>query len=208
MTFKNIKNILFDFGGVIVNLNRQNAINRFKEIGFEDIENYLTDFRQKGIFLQYETGEIDRENFLKEFRKLGNNNATMEEIDSAWLAFLLDIPEYKYQLLKDLRKKYNVYMLSNTNPSVAGWAHSPAFSPEGDSVDKYFDKCYLSFELGCAKPDRKIFDLIIQDSGMIPEETLFFDDGPANIEIAKELGFQVYLTDQAEDLRKVFEQVE
>lgn len=208
MTFKNVKNILFDFGGVIISLNKQNAINRFKEIGFEDIENYLTAFRQKGIFLQYETGEVDRETFLKEFQKLGNNKATMEEIDSAWLAFLLDIPAYKYQLLKDLRKKYNVYMLSNTNPSVAQWAHSSGFSPEGASVDEYFDKCYLSFELGCAKPDRKIFDLIIEDSGMVPEETLFFDDGPANIEIAKELGFQVYLTDQDEDLRKVFERVE
>lgn len=208
MTFKNVKNILFDFGGVIVSLNKQNAINRFKEIGFADIENYLTAFRQKGIFLQYETGEVDRETFLKEFQRLGNNKATMEEIDSAWLAFLLDIPDYKYQLLKDLRKQYNVYMLSNTNPSVAAWAHSPGFSPEGLSVDQYFDKCYLSFELGCAKPDRKIFDLIVKDSGMVPEETLFFDDGPANIEIAKELGFQVYLTDQDEDLRKVFEKVE
>lgn len=205
--YTNVKNILFDFGGVIVSLNKQNALNRFKEIGFSQIEDYLGEFRQKGIFLQYETGEIDREGFLKEFRRLGNNNATMEEIDSAWMAFLLDIPPYKYELIKELRKKYNVYLLSNTNPSVMKWADSPAFSPEGKTIREYFDKCYISYELGCAKPDKEIFDLIVKDSGMKPEETLFFDDGTANIEMAKELGFQVYLTSQDEDLRKVFEQV-
>lgn len=206
--YKNVKNILFDFGGVIVGLNKQNALNRFKEIGFKEIEEYLGEFRQKGIFLDYELGTIDRDGFLKEFRRIGNNEATMEEIDSAWMAFLLDIPAYKYQLIKDLRKKYNVYLLSNTNPSVMKWAQSTDFSPEGKTISEYFDKCYLSYELGHAKPDREIFDLIVKDSGMNPEETLFFDDGPANIEMAKELGFQVYLTDQDEDLRKVFERVE
>ena len=205
--YTNVKNILFDFGGVIVSLSKQNALNRFKEIGFQQIDEYLGEFRQKGIFLDYETGKINRDDFLKEFRRIGNNNASMEEVDSAWMAFLLDIPAYKYQLVKDLREKYNVYLLSNTNPSVMKWANSSAFSPEGKTINEYFDKCYISYELGCAKPDKQIFDLILEDSGMKPEETLFFDDGPANIEAAQALGFQTYLTDQDEDLRKVFERV-
>ena len=207
MDFKNVKNILFDFGGVIVSLKLQNALNRFKEIGFENIEDYLTEFRQKDIFLDYETGHIDRENFQKEFQRLGNNQATMEEIDSAWLAFLTGIPEYKYQLLKDLRKKYKLYMLSNTNPSVMGWAMSDKFSPDGQSVDQFFDQCFLSYQMGTAKPDKKIFEMIIS-SGIKPEETLFLDDGQKNIDAAKEFGFQVHLTDQDEDLTKLFEQVE
>lgn len=206
-TYTNVKNILFDFGGVIVSLSKQKALNRFKEIGFKDIEDYLGEFRQKGIFLDYEVGKIDRDGFLKEFRRLGNNEATMEEIDSAWLAFLVEIPAYKYELIKELRKKYNVYLLSNTNPSVMKWARSNEFSPEGLSIEDYFDKCYLSYELGSAKPDQTIFEKIIEDSGMKPEETLFFDDGPDNIKVAESLGFQVYLTDQDEDLRKVFEGV-
>lgn len=208
MAFKNVKNILFDFGGVIVGLNMQNALKRFKEIGFENIEDYLTEFRQKGIFLDYELGVIDRAEFLKEFQRLGNNKATMEEIDSAWLAFLLDIPDYKLRLIEELRKKYNVYLLSNTNPSVMGWATSDKFSPEGKGIEEFFDKCYMSYKMGSAKPDRKIFDLLIADSGMKPEETLFLDDGQKNIDMAKELGFQVHLTDQNEDLRKVFENIE
>ena len=205
--FKGVKNLLFDFGGVIISLSKSNAIKRFKEIGFPDIDKYLGEYRQEGIFLEYETGKIDRTNFLKEFRRLGNNQATLEEIDSAWLAFLLDIPLYKYDLLRELRKKYNVYLLSNTNPSVSAWARSSKFSPEGKPIDDFFDKCYLSYEIGCAKPEREIFDFIIHDSKIKPEETLFFDDGPSNIEAANALGFQTYLTNQDEDLRKVFERV-
>lgn len=206
--YTNVKNILFDFGGVIVNLNKQNAINRFKEIGLANIEDYLNEFRQNGIFLEYEEGKLNAEQFYAEFRKLaGNDNISGEDIDSAWMAFLLDIPDYKFELLKELRKKYNVYLLSNTNPSIAKWAHTSDFSPEGLPIDAYFDKCYLSFEIGCAKPDKEIYEYIIKDSGIKPEETLFFDDGKANIEAASALGFQVYLTAQSEDLRKVFEKV-
>lgn len=202
---KKIKNILFDFGGVIVSLNKQNALNRFAEIGFPNIEKYLNEFRQEGIFLEYEEGKIGPEEFYKEFRRLaGNENISSEDIDSGWLAFLTGIPEYKFQLLKDLRKKYNVYLLSNTNPSVMKWAYSKDFSPEGLPIDAFFDKCYLSFQIGCAKPDPEIYHYILKDSGMDPAETLFLDDGKANVEMGAELGFQVYQADQNEDLRKVF----
>lgn len=205
--FRNIKNILFDFGGVIVNLKKSQAIARFKEIGFANIEDYLTEFRQSGIFLDYETGALNREEFLLKFRELGNNNATMEQIDYAWLGFLDGIPAYKLELIKALREKYKVFLLSNTNPSVAIWAHSEHFNDGKDTLSDYFDKSYLSFELGCAKPDPQIFELIIKDAGIKPEETLFFDDGKANIESAKNLGFQSYLTNQDEDLRLVFNNV-
>lgn len=206
--YKNIKNLLFDFGGVIVNINKQNAINRFKEIGLTNIEDYLNEFRQEGIFLEYEEGKLNSQEFYAAFRKLaGKEDITDEEIDSAWLAFLGGIPEYKFKMLKELRKKYNVYLLSNTNPSIMGWAHSSAFSPEGEPINAFFDKCYLSFQIGHAKPDKEIYEYIIKDSGMNPNETLFFDDGEANIKIAQELGFQTHLTDQDEDLTKVIDQI-
>ena len=207
--YKNIKNLLFDFGGVIASLDKEKAINRFKEIGLPTIENYLNEFRQDGIFLEYEEGKLNDKEFYAAFRQLaGKDDVADSEMDSAWLAFISYIPQYKLDLLKDLRKKYNVYMLSNTNPSVMKWAKSPEFSPEGLPVNAYFDKCYLSYEIGCAKPDKEIFEYIIEDSGMNPEETLFFDDGKANIAAASELGFQTYLANQDEDLRKIFEQIE
>lgn len=207
--YKNVKNLLFDFGGVIISLNKQNALNRFKEIGFKDIDNYITEYRQSGIFLEYEEGKLNAPEFYAEFRRLaGKDDISDDDIDSAWMAFLVGIPDYKFQLLKDVREKYNVYLLSNTNPSIMKWALSKKFSPEGKSIDEYFDKCYLSYELGCAKPDKEIFEKIIADSGLNPAETLFFDDGKANIDIAKEMGFQVYLTNQDEDLTKVIDQIQ
>lgn len=200
----NIKNILFDFGGVIISLDKENAVNRFREIGVDQIDEYLGEFRQKGIFLQLEEGTISREEFYKELRLLTGKNISTEDMDSGWMAFLLDIPEYKYQLLKDLRKKYNVYLLSNTNPIVMEWATSSDFAPTGENIHDFFDKCYLSYEIGCAKPDKRIFDHVLKDANIKAEETLFLDDGTSNIEVAKEMGFQVYLANQDEDLRKVF----
>lgn len=86
-----IKNILFDLGGVIISLNKQEALNRFTAIGFPNIEDYLGEFRQEGIFLEYEEGKISPEGFYKEFRKLcGNDNIVAEDIDNGWLGFLAD----------------------------------------------------------------------------------------------------------------------
>ena len=201
---KNIKNILFDFGGVIVSLNKQNAVNRFKEIGLTNIEDYLNEFRQSGIFLALEEGKLTKEEFYTEFNKLAGKEVSPADIDSGWLAFLVEIHEYKYELLKELRKRYKVYLLSNTNPVIMEWAESEDFSPSKEPITAFFDKCYYSFKIGAAKPDKAIFEELIRDSGIIPEETLFLDDGQANLDAAKEFGFKTYLADQDEDLRKVF----
>ncbi|MDH6354130.1 HAD superfamily hydrolase (TIGR01509 family) [Dysgonomonas sp. PH5-45] len=202
---KPIKNILFDFGGVIVGLNKNNAIKRFKEIGVANIEDYLNEFRQTGIFLALEEGKLSLNEFYAELQKLAGREISEEDMDSAWMAFLTGVDEYKFQMLKDLRKKYNVYLLSNTNPVIMGWAESSQFSPTGEPITAFFDKCYYSFKIGAAKPDKEIFEYVIRDSGINPEESLFLDDGPANLEAAKTFGLQTYLANQNEDLRKIFD---
>lgn len=201
---KNIKNIIFDFGGVIVGLNKQKAIDRFRELGITNIEDYLNEFRQSGIFLGLEEGTLAREEFYTEFKKLAGKDVPHKDIDSGWLAFLTYIADYKFQMLKDLRKQYKVYLLSNTNPAIMEWAESEDFSPTKEPITAFFDKCYYSFQLGCAKPEKTIFEKVIEDAGILPEESLFLDDGVANIETAKVMGFKTYLANQDEDLRKVF----
>ena len=201
---ENIKNILFDFGGVIVGLNKQNAVDRFKEIGLLNIEDYVNEFRQSGIFLELEEGKLSKEEFYTEFRKLAGKDIAAEDIDSGWMAFLTHIPEYKFQMLKDLRKKYNVYLLSNTNPIIMGWAESEDFSPTKEPITAFFDKCFYSFEVGAAKPDKTIFEAVINETGLNPAETLFLDDGQSNLDAAEEFGFKTYLANQDEDLREVF----
>lgn len=206
--YKNVKNLLFDFGGVIMNLDKERAVSRFKEIGVANINDYLTSYRHKGIFLDYEIGKLDRPQFAAALRELtGNDKITEADVDYAWQGFLIGILEYKFQMLKDLRKDYKVYLLSNINPSAIDWAYTPAFSPTGEPIDAFFDKCYMSYKVGYAKPDREIFEYIIRDSGMIPQETLFFDDAQKNIDAGIEFGFQTYLTDQNEDLLKVVSQI-
>ncbi|MDR1810345.1 MAG: HAD family phosphatase [Prevotella sp.] len=201
---RNIKNILFDLGGVIVGINKQNALNRFREIGLQNIEDYLNEYRQNGIFLELEEGKLTKEEFYAEFVKLVGHDVPPEDVDSGWLAFLTSVPEYKFAMLKELRKKYKVYLLSNTNPAIVGWAESEKFSPTGEPITAFFDKCYYSFQIKAAKPDREIFEFVIKDSGLIPEESLFLDDGQANLDAAAKLGFKTYLANQDEDLRKVF----
>lgn len=201
---KDIKNVLFDFGGVIISLNKQKAIDRFKEIGVANIEDYLNEFRQEGIFLALEEGRITLEKFNDEVRKLAGKDISDEDIASGWMAFLEGIPEYKFQLLKDLRKKYKVYLISNTNPVIMGWAESDQFSPTGEPITAFFDKCYYSYKIGSAKPEKAIYEYVIQDSGINPSETLFLDDGQSNIDMGKFFGFKVRLTNQDEDMRAIF----
>lgn len=202
---KGIKNLLFDFGGVIAGLDKSAAVKRFKEIGAHDIDKYLNEYRQTGIFLELEEGKISLPEFHEKFRLIFGQQITDQEIDSGWMAFLTYIPAYKLELLDQLRTQYRVFLLSNTNPVISQWAHSSSFSPSGRSIDTYFEKCYLSFEMGCAKPEPAIFEQVLLDAGIKAEETLFLDDGQSNLEAAAGFGFKTYLVDQDEDLRKVFE---
>ena len=102
-----------------------------------------------------------------------------------------------------LREEYNVYLLSNTNPIIQeGWARTSEFTPAGRPIGAYFDKMYTSYEVGVTKPDPKIFEYMIRDSGLNPSETLFVDDGKSNIEIARQLGFETYQPENGEDWRE------
>jgi epoxide hydrolase-like predicted phosphatase len=200
-----VKNLLFDFGGVIINIEKAGAVKRFKEIGVDKIEEYLGEFRQEGIFLALEEGKLSREDFYDEFRKLAGKNISNADIDSGWMAFLTGIPEYKFQLLEELRKDYNLLLLSNTNSIIMEWGESKEFSPSGKSISAYFDQVFFSYKIGYTKPDKEAFEIVLKESGIKAEETLFLDDGQSNLDTAEQFGFKTYLVDQNEDLRKVFE---
>ena len=200
---KGIRNLVFDLGGVILTLDRNIAVRRFEEAGLANAEDLLDPYHQKGIFLQLETGELSREDFYNAVREEAGKPITDEQIDHGWMGFITDCPEYKLKMLEDLREQgYNLYLLSNTNPVIMSWALSPDFSPQGKSLADYFDKLYLSFQMGCVKPDPRIFHAMIEDSGLIPEETLFIDDGAANIQMGQELGFKTYQPMNGEDFRE------
>lgn len=203
---KNIKNIVFDLGGVIITLNRDEAVRRFLEIGVDSAEELLDPYHQKGIFLELEEGKISKQEFYDQLKKIAGKEIPDDRIDYAWFGFLQDIPAYKLKMLEELRERYNLYLLSNTNPIIMGWARSPEFTEKGKSLDKYFDKLYLSYEMGVTKPHQSIFEHMIKDSGIDPSETLFIDDGLSNIEIGEKFGMKTFQPKNGEDFRYIFEE--
>jgi putative hydrolase of the HAD superfamily len=188
-----IKNIVFDFGGVIVELNRPAAVKRFKEMGIDGIEEMLDPYRQKGLFRQIEDGSLAREDFYREIRKLTGKNIADKDIDQGFHDFLMPVEQEKLDYIQELRKKYKVILLSNTNDITMSWSRSDKFSPAGKPLDYYFDKLFLSYQLNCMKPDIEIFQIMINLSGINPEETLFIDDSEANIAAGNTLGFKTFL---------------
>lgn len=196
-----IKNIVFDLGGVVVDLDRHEAVSRFVSMGVKDAADMLDPYRQHGFFLSAEDGSMSADEFCNKIREVTGKDISYETIASGWLGFIKNVPQYKLDYIESLRKEYKVYLLSNTNPFVMEWAHSSKFSPSEKPIDSYFDKIYASCELKVVKPHREIFEMLINDSGILPDETLFLDDGKANVEAATALGFSTYQPYDGEDWR-------
>ena len=202
---QNIKTIIFDLGGVLLDLDTEAGVRSLQEIGFLDVQKYLSPYRQQGIFLEMEEGKLSNEEFCDKFREMSiNKNLTNQQIAESWCKILLDIPDYKLDLLLELRKKYRVFLLSNTNRIVADYYTRHIFTKQGLTIDDYFDRLYVSYEIGITKPDPRIFQYLIADSGIKPQEALFLDDGEQNIATAKALGFHTYLVAPQEDFRHLF----
>lgn len=202
-----IKNIVFDFGGVIVDINRENAVKRFEELGITNAEEVLDKYHQKGIFLEVEDGRISAEEFCSKLGIIAKREISFEEAKYGWLGFMVGVPLYRLEYLEELRKKYNLYLLSNTNPFIMSWARSNEFTTLGKPLDDYFDKLYLSYQIGIVKPDQAIFDYMINDASINPEETVFVDDGSANVEMGINLGFKTMQPVNAEDWRYKLENI-
>ena len=189
MTKKNIKNLLFDLGGVIMDIRRENCVRAFEELGMTTANELLGEYSQKGAFLLLEEGSISPEEFRQEIRKHINTQVNDEAIDSAFCKFLLGIPSYRLDQLEALRKDYKIYLLSNTNPIMIHSDIKKYFQVCGKEMKDYFDGMILSYEAKSIKPDAGIFEYTIKTLGINPEETIFFDDSQKNLDAAAKFGF-------------------
>lgn len=195
-----IKNIVFDLGGVIMTLDPAEALRRFKALGLSDAERYLDAYTQSGIFGNLEEGKITAEDFRSKLSSLTGHELTFDECKHAWLGYRKDVPQRNLDLLKELRTKgYRLILLSNTNPFMMDWALSSEFDGKGSSLNDYFDALYLSYRLGIMKPAPDFFRQVLDNENTLPEETLFVDDGPRNVEAAGKLGFMTMCPDNGSD---------
>lgn len=200
-----INNLIVDFGGVIINLTRNRCIEAFAKIGVDVHEQLVGVHNHKDLFMQLELGSISVAEFRDGIRNRSNIPLTDQQIDEAWVAMLDDVPDYKLDLLLQLKRRYNIFLLSNTNRIHWEWAEKNVFHFKGSSVSDFFDKIYLSYELHLLKPDLKIYESVLDDSSIHPNETLFIDDALVNCKAAETMGFKTYNPEPREDWSFLFD---
>lgn len=199
----NIRAIIFDLGAVLLNINYQNTIEEFERLGIKNSSSFYSKKKQAKLFNLLETGKISEEDFTTEVKK-ECKYGSVNKIVSAWNAMLLDLPKHRVSLLKDLNKKYDIYLLSNTNSihisefkNIMGYEKYEVFY-------KLFKKVYYSHEIGFRKPNKEAFQLILDKNNLNADEVLFIDDSPQHIEGAKNLGIKTYHLKDGEEVTTLF----
>lgn len=184
-----IKNIIFDFGGVLLPIEISKTALEFERLGLSDFENIYSMKKQVRFFDDFEKGNIPASAFRSEIRKHYKRPLSDEEIDFAWNALLGELPPGRFNFLKELGEKYNLYLLSNTNSiHYSAFINTLNQTFGKDQFEKLFVKTYYSFQMGSRKPDKRIFGMVIRDSGVNPQETVFIDDNLDNAMAAQNAG--------------------
>ena len=200
-----VKNVILDFGGVLINLMRCRCVNAFDQLGVSKVGIQLqTGFNRKDFLEQYELGNISTAEFRKGIRLSSGQDFSDDDIDKAWISMLGEVPPYKLELLLSLRKRFNLFLLSNTNEIHWQWIEKNCFNYKGYHVADFFEKVYLSYELHMQKPDAEIFEYVLNDAGIYPEESFLVDDARVNCRMAGMMGIRSYAPLPREDWSHIF----
>ena len=205
-----VKNIIFDFGGVVIHLQPEEAMRRFETLGITDARQQMNIFGQTGIFGQVEKGEITTDEFCRllaleaqqkggKFVGVDNPSYSYEEAHWAWMGYVKAVPRKNLDALLRLQQHYRLYLLSNLNPFLQQWAESDAFSGDGHGLRHYIPYLYYSFQLRDYKPAPSIFEKMLHAAGLRADECVFVDDSPRNIAGCKEVGMCGLLVGKDED---------
>ena len=184
---KTIHNIIFDFGGVIIEISHLRLEESFRRYGVENFDLLFSQAMQSELFREFEKGEITPVQFRKEFRKLTNLDISDDILDQLWNQIIGDYPPHRIELLKRIKGNYRLVLFSNTNIIHYNFYIEKFKQEFGFDFHSLFDNTYWSFKMGKRKPDLASFSEIIVKEGLIPEETLFIDDSIQNIVAAKQL---------------------
>jgi glucose-1-phosphatase len=203
--FPKVRNLIFDLGGVIVNIDYQLTIHEFEKLGFENFDEIFGQLHQSHVFDKYDKGLISPSEFRQELRNASHLDISDDAFDKAWNAMILDLPEKRIQLLRNLRKDYTTFLLSNTNEIHLDYFFD--FARRTLNITEFsslFHKAYYSCRMGMRKPDPGIYQRVLNENRLVASETLFIDDTQANLDAAQKIGLQCYCMPKGEDLTNVF----
>ena len=194
-----IKTIIFDLGGVVLNLDVNRTLQAFARLANVPVDKLIEHNTYDDIFHAYEMGRISTNSFLERMKQLFPGETTDEQVIDAWNAMLLDLPLDRLAHLERLRSNYKTIILSNTNElHLEAFNQIIAEATSGNKLSDYFDTVYYSHEMGMRKPNSDIFEFVLSEHGLRADETLFIDDMIQNIEGARSVGLETWhMTDQS-----------
>ena len=201
----NIKNIIFDLGKVLLNLDFNASIVAFQKLG---LKTDVLDNKQAysdPVFYELEIGKVTPKEFCNRVRKVLNNpDATDSQIEDAWFAMILDIPANRIKVVQELSKNYNVYLFSNTNKIHIDRLHRAFKVEHGIDFPSLFVKDYYSHEIHERKPDINSYRKVIEISGINSEESIFIDDLEKNIIGAQQSGLKTFWLKDGMEMAEIF----
>ncbi len=199
-----IKNIIFDLGGVLLNIDFQKSITAFKKLGIENFDDMFSQFKADELFEKMETGKLSEADFYSAIKKRAKAAITDEEIENAWNALILNFRTESLDFLEKLADRYRLYLLSNTNSiHLKYFKHLFTKETGKPTLDSYFSKAWYSHEVGLRKPGTAIFEFVLQDENLTAAETLFIDDSVNNIEAAALVGIKARLLKADERIENI-----
>ncbi len=200
---KKISAIIFDLGGVLYDIDVKRSVKAFEELGLKNFDKLYSLKEQTALFDKLETGQINQDEFVKNLRKYLPMSSDNNKILDAWRALLIDFPQKNIEILHKLRNNYKIYLLSNTNGIHVEAINKFLKENRGvNNISELFDKIYFSFEIGLRKPGIEIYEHVLKDTRLKPEETVFIDDSEANVKGAEAAGITGIHKPRAMSLRE------
>lgn len=202
---KDFKNIIFDLGDVLLPIDFNAPVKEFKELGLNDFDKLYRKSVQHDLFNKLETGKIDEKQFRNEMRRISGLNWSDQQIDNAWNKIIMKFRPETLKMLEKIKSNYRTFLLSNTNSIHYRYYNDLIihnFNKKG--MKDFFEKAFLSFEMGLRKPDPEIFRKVIEETGIKENETLFIDDNIENIRTADKLGFKTMLMEKNKKVEDLF----
>ncbi|MGE0568693.1 MAG: HAD family hydrolase [Bacteroidia bacterium] len=202
----NIKSIIFDLGGVIINLDMQRTIDAFERLGCKNFNQMYSQLSQSELFDKFDKGQIGEMDFFSKIISWFNLEAGVAELVKVWNEMLLDFPQHRLDKLKSLKKDYRTFLLSNTNETHIESFESILEKENGyKNLSEFFERDYYSCRMNMRKPELEIFNSVLNENALDPQETIFIDDTIIHVEAAKKCGIKAFLLPKGEEVFEFLE---